>query len=254
MTTSLIVFACVFFGTLAGTFVGLKLPGHYLDEDAKDAIKLALGVMVMMSALVLSLLVSSAKSSYDLKRTELTQIAADVIQIDRFLALYGSESNRARNALRDWVTELANRLQSSGEGQSSRESHNIRDRTRDLYQTLVYQALEALSPRDEEQKSLKAQALGVSLEVSKILALALAQKSTSIPLAFLVILVFWLVVLFAGFGLFAPPNFATVTALAICNFSVSAAIFLILQMDQPFGGLMRISVEPLRTALETIGR
>ena len=249
MTISLIVFACVFCGTLAGTFVGLKLPGHYLDEDAKDAIKLALGVMVMMSALVLSLLVSSAKSSYDLKRTQLTQIAADVIQIDRFLALYGSESNSARKALRGWVTKLADRLQSSGEDQSSRESHNTRSGARDLYQRL-----EALSPRDDEQKSLKAEALSASFEVAKIRALALAQQSTSIPLAFLVILVFWVVVLFAGFGLFAPLNLATVAALAICNFSVSAAIFLILQMDQPFVGLMRISVGPLRAALETIGK
>jgi hypothetical protein len=87
MTVSLIVFACVFGGSLAGTFLHVKVPGSYLDNDAKDAIKLALGVMVMMSALVLSLLVSSAKSSYDLKRAQLTQIAADVIQIDRFLAL-----------------------------------------------------------------------------------------------------------------------------------------------------------------------
>ena len=249
MIISLIVFACVFCGTFVGTFVGLKLPGRYLDEDAKDAIKLALGVMVMMSALVLSLLVSSAKSSYDLKRTQLTQIAADVIQIDRFLALYGSEANNARNALRDWVTNLADQIQRSGGDQSKRESHNVRSGAKDLYQTL-----EALSPRDEEQKSLKAQALGASFEVAKIRALALAQQSTSIPLAFLVILVFWLVVLFAGFGLFAPLNLATVTALAICNFSVSAAIFLILQMDRPFVGVMRISVEPLRNALEAIGR
>jgi hypothetical protein len=237
----------VFCGTFADTFLRVKLPRPYLDEDAKDAIKLALVVIVMMSALVLSLLVSSAKSSYDLKRTQLTQIAADVIQIDRFLALYGSEANGARNALRDLVTDLADQIQSFRADQSKRESRNVRSGAKNLYQTL-----EALSPRDEKQKSLKAQALGAGFEVARIGALA--QQSTSIPLAFLLILVFWLVVLFAGFGLFAPLNLATVTAFAICNFSVSAAIFLILQMDQPFIGLMRISVEPLRDALEAIGR
>src|SRR5215472_1580202 len=147
MIISLIVFACVFCGTFVGTFVGLKLPGRYLDEDAKDAIKLALGVMVMMSALVLSLLVSSAKSSYDLKRAQLTQIAADVIQIDRFLALYGSEKNDARSALRDLVTNVVDETQSSGGDRSRRESHEVRSGAKNLYQTL-----EALSPRDDRQK------------------------------------------------------------------------------------------------------
>src|SRR5215471_11855927 len=162
MMISLIVFACVFCGALAGTFVGLKLPGRYLDEDAKDAIKLALGVIVMMSALVLSLLVSSAKNSYDLKRTQLTQIAADVIQIDRLLALYGSEANDARNALRDLVNDLVDQILSFGVDQSKRESHNVRTGVKDFYQTL-----KALSPRDEEQQSLKGQALGASFEVGK---------------------------------------------------------------------------------------
>jgi Protein of unknown function (DUF4239) len=111
-----------------------------------------------------------------------------------------------------------------------------------------------MPPPDEEQKSLKAEALGASFDVAKIRAIALARQSNSIPTAFLVILVFWLVVLFAGFGLFAPANLATVTALAICSFSVAAAIFLILQMDEPFIGVMSISVEPLRNALQAIGR
>jgi hypothetical protein len=79
---------------------GTQAARAYLNENAKDAIKLALGEMAMMSVLVLGLLVSSAKGSYDLKRTQLTQIAADVMQVDRFLALYGAEANGARNVLR----------------------------------------------------------------------------------------------------------------------------------------------------------
>ena len=111
-----------------------------------------------------------------MKRAQLTQIAADVIQIDRFLALYGSDASDARNALRELVTSLIDRIQLSREDQSRQEPQDVRSGTKDLYQ-----ALEALSPRDDEQKSLKAEALGASFEVAKIRALALAQQSTSIP-------------------------------------------------------------------------
>jgi hypothetical protein len=116
-----------------------------------------------------------------------------------------------------------------------------------------YREVRRLLPHDEEQKSLKAEAVNVSFEMARIRAVALSQRRNSIPTPFLVILVFWLVVLFAGFGLFAPVNRATVVALAIGAFCVAAAIFLILQMDQPFTGLMRISIQPLRDAAASIG-
>ena len=200
-----------------------------------------------MNALVLGLLISTAKGSYDLKRAQLTQIGADAILIDRTLALYGSETKDARSNLRDLVENLVDQLESFQGDRSMRGAPDMKAGT-------FYQSVWALAPRDDAQRSLKDEAVRVSLEVAQIRALALARQSNSIPVPFLMILVFWSTVLFNGFGLLAPPNFATVIALAICAFSVSIAIFLILQMDQPFTGLMRISLEPLRKAIDALGK
>ena len=110
-----------------------------------------------------------------------------------------------------------------------------------------------LSPRDDGQRALKAEVLRISLEVGQIRASALARESSSIPIPFLVILVFWLTALFVGFGLFASRNLILVAALCICALTVSTAIFLVLDMDQPLTGFMKLSSEPLRNAIAVIG-
>ena len=115
------------------------------------------------------------------------------------------------------------------------------------------QMVQRLSPANEGQKSLKAEALRISFDVAHIRALALARESSSIPKPFLVVLVFWLAVLFAGFSLFAPRNITGVTTLCICALSASAALYLILDTDEPLTGLMQVSIEPLRNALAVIG-
>jgi len=248
LTNSLIVLACVFGSALVGMFIRARLPEGYLNNDTGDVIKLALGLIVMMSALVLGLLISTAKSSYDLKRTQLTQLGADVILMDRTLALYGSATKEARNNLRDLAENLLEQFESFRGDRSKPESLEVKTGAKNFYQSV-----RALAPRDSGQQALKDEAVRVSFGVAEIRALALARESNSIPFPFLVILVFWLAVLFAGFGFFAPPNCATVIALAICALSVSVAIFLILQMDEPLTGLMRISLEPLRNAIDTLG-
>ena len=80
------------------------------------------------------------------------------------------------------------------------------------------------------------------------------QGGRSIPTPFLVLLVFWLTVIFLSFGLFAPPNATVIATLFLCALSVSGAIFLILELDRPFGGLIQISSAPLRNTLDHIGK
>jgi hypothetical protein len=246
---SFIAFGFVFGGAVAGMILRVRLTERQFSNDAKDVIKLGIGLIATMNALVLGLLVSTAKSSYDAKRTHVTQLAANAILVDRTLALYGSDTKEARGALRDLVSSAIDQIRS------------IRgDLPRDTLSKLkvgatdFYQAVAALSPHDEERKSLKAEALRITFQIAEIRALAFAQRSSSIPSPFLVVLVFWLTILFMGFGLFAPLNTTGVVAMSICALSVSAAIFLILDMDQPFGGVMQISSEPLRNAMIVITR
>src|SRR5207249_3254583 len=75
------------------------------------------------------------------------------------------------------------------------------------------------------------------------------QLQTSIPKPFMVVLIFWLAVIFGSFGLFAPGNGTVSMALFVCALSIAGAMFLILEMDEPFGGAIRISSAPVRDAL-----
>jgi hypothetical protein len=247
-TASLISFGCIFGGALAGTIVRSLLPERYFQDEAKDVLRLGLGLITTLSALVLGLLISTAKSSYDAKRSQVTQIATDVILVDRSLGLYGSETNSARRALREQVAALVDQIRSLGASSSKLQPLSSQADLSDFYQMV-----RRLSPRDDGQRALKAEVLRISLEVGQIRASALARESSSIPIPFLVILVFWLTALFVGFGLFASRNLILVAALCICALTVSTAIFLVLDMDQPLTGFMKLSSEPLRNAIAVIG-
>ena len=244
---SLISFACIFGGSLAGIVLRSVLPERYFTNEEKDVLRLGLGLIATLSALVLGLLISTAKSSYDAKRSQLTQIATEVILLDRSLELYGAETNAARHALRNQVASLVTEIHCLKSTSSKLQLSSQADLTD------FYKMVRRLSPRDDGQRSLKTEALRISLEVGQIRASELARESSSIPMPFLVVLVFWLAALFTGFGLFALRNLLAVTALCVCALTVSTAVFLILDMDQPLTGFMKISVEPLRNAIAVIG-
>lgn len=244
---SLISFGCIFGSSLTGIVLRSALPERYFANGDKDVLRLGLGLITTLSALVLGLLISTAKSSYDAKRNQLTEIATDVILLDRSLELYGSETNSAGRARRDQVAALVDQIRSLGASSSKLQTSSPADLSG------FYQMVRRLSPRDDSQRSLKAEVLRISLEVGQIRASELARESSSIPIPFLVVLVFWLTALFAGFGLFAPRNLIAVAALFVCSLTVSTAVFLILDMDQPLTGFMKISIEPLRNAMAVIG-
>jgi hypothetical protein len=249
ITIGLTTFACVFGGSIAGMALRMIVPKRHFSPEAQDVIKLGLGLIVTMNALVLGLLISTAKSSYDTKRALIAQIGADVILADRSLALYGSEAEAARIALHELVAGLMEQIQSVGTLSRGTSSSELKVGTQDFYQIV-----RKLSPRDDAQRTLKSEVLRISLEVAQIRASALTQEDSSIPMPFLVVLIFWLTILFIGFGLFAPPNFTVAAALCVCAFSVAAAIFMVVEMDEAFVGVMRISGEPLRNAIAVIGK
>ena len=249
LTISLIVFACVFGGALVGIVLRMILPERHFSPEANDVIKLGLGLITTMNALVLGLLISTAKSSYDAKRTQVAEMAADAILADRSLALYGSETRAARIALHELLSGILEQFQALRGDPPNNRSSEVTASATDFYQIV-----RKLSPHSDEQKALKAEVVRISLEVAQIRAAALTQQNSSIPVPFLVVLIFWLAILFIGFGLFAPPNLTVVAALFVCAVSVSAAIFMVIEMDEAFTGIMRVSGEPLSNALSVIDK
>lgn len=245
---SVVVFACLFSGALVGLFLRSRLPGHHLSADSKDSVKFGTGLIGTMAALLLGLMVASAKSSYDTKSDELTQMAAKISFLDRVFAHYGPEANDAREILRRsvagmidhiWPQQASERTQldpaaSSGEA--------------------LYEAISGLSPHTDEQTTLKGQALSVATDIGQTRWLLLAQQGSTISMPMLVVVTFWLAVVFVSFGLFAPANVTVVVTQLLCAASIAGAMFLVLELDRPFGGMIHISSEPMRTALEHLGK
>jgi hypothetical protein len=245
---SFIAFASVFGGALAGVLLRGSLPENHLSGDSKETVKLGMALVSTMSALVLGLLVSSAKSFYDVQSTELNQVSADVVALDRLLAHYGPETKQARGALRVAVIRNLDRLWPRERVQASEAP--LAERSAEA----LLDEIQALSPKDDKQRSLQAQALSIALNIGRMRWLMYEQSNASVSKTLLGIMIFWLVVVFLSFGLFAPCNATSLASLFAAALAVSGAIFLILEMYTPFSGLVQISSAPLRSALAHLGQ
>jgi hypothetical protein len=246
---SSIVFACVFGGAITGTLLRGPLPQHHLSADSKQAVKLAMGLIATLSALVLGLLVSSAKSFYDAQSAELTEMSAKVVLLDRLLARYGPEAKEARDLLRATVVDNLDRVWPQEHRRTSEGA------TPTAGSEVLLDKIQALSPTDDKRRWVQAQALSMAIGLGQTHWLMYEQGvAASVSKPMLVVLVFWLTVIFFSFGLFAPRNATVTTALFVSGLSVSGAIFLILEMYMPFRGLIEISSAPLRGALAHLGQ
>jgi hypothetical protein len=241
--TVVFLFAALVAVVLLGRTVRRRLPDHHLNADSKEAVKLAMGLVATMTALLLGLLVSSAKATYDTQRSEIIQMAAKVTYLDRLLTAYGPDAAEARALFRDAVAEVIGRMWPA-EGRARSELNPNPHRA-----VAVYAAIEQLSTRDDMQRSLKAQALALATDLGQLRMLLLAQMVPSIPKPLLIAVASWLVIIFLGFSLLAPPNATATLAQIAAAVSVAVAVFLIMELDQPLGGIIRISSAPMVNAL-----
>ena len=224
------------------------LPQHHLSSETKDIVKLGMGLVGTMSALVLGLLVASAKGSYDAQSAELTQMSANIALLDRVLAHYGPETKETRDLVRGFVARILDQMWSKDGTGASPVAPTAAGGE------ILYEKMQGLSPKNDTQRSLQGQALSMAMDLGKTRWLMYEQATTSVSTPLLVVLVLWLTVIFISFGLFAPYNATVVASLFVSALSVSGAIFLILEMYEPYAGLIQISSAPLRAALAHLGQ
>lgn len=248
IVVSVIVFSCVFGGALLGLFLRSVLPEHHLSDASKDAVKVGMALVATMCAIVLGLLVSSAKSSYDAQSTELTEMSAKVVLLDRVLEHYGPETKELRELLRAATVTALDRLESKVPSQTSRLEPQVAGAES------IFDKIQGLTPKDEAQRSLQSRASNIAFDLMQTRWLMFEQSETSISFSLLVVLIFWLAALFASFGLFAPTNATVITSFLTAAVSVSAAIFLIVEMYMPYSGIVRVSSAPLRAAIQHLGK
>ena len=239
---SIITFALVFGGALLGMYFRNALSDDHLRDDVRDVIKLSTGLIGTIAALVLGLLIASAKSSYDARSTQIKQITANIILLDSLLEQYGPDARQLRVILRNGVPQLVDRIWNEGD----------RVNTGPFAATAAAQAflnkIQELEPNNDSKRALKARVLSAAADLAQA-RLSLFVQHDSIPAPFLAILIFWLTMIYGSFGLFVRPNPIVILTFFVGTLSVSASIFLILEMDQPLAGLLQISSEPLRHAL-----
>ena len=250
LTIALISAACIFSGVLLGMFLRHRLPDHHLSNDSKDTVKLGAGMIATLSALVLGLLVSSAKNTFDTMNAEITQSAAKLIYLDRLLADYGSETQAAREMLRRNVSTSIEMMWPEGEIRTSGLSAFERANGMEVLQMKLLE----LKPATDVQHHMFQQAQQICGELRQSRWLLIDQSQNVIPVPFLVMLILWLTALHLSFGLFAPRNATVISVMLLCALSVSGAVFLILEMNHPLSGLIKVSSAPMLKALEHLGQ
>jgi hypothetical protein len=247
---SLVAFGCTLILALAAIFIRERLPAHHLKGDSQEFLKLVLGLIATITALVLGLLISSAHSNFDSQQAEVQHLSVDYYQIDRILARFGADAADDRTLLHNIVASDLERIWSKDRGGTSEYAPLSVEREGGR----LFDGIAGLPTKTDLERFGQSRALQLLAGVSETRRLLAEQSRGSLSRPFLVVLISWLAVLFFGFGLFTRINATVVVALVVGCMSVAGAIFLILEMNQPYGGWMQVSSAPLRDALAQMNR
>ncbi len=244
----LIVAACVFAGGVAGTLLDRVLPPAHLSRETRDVVMLGTGMLSVLASLVLGLLIATAKSSYDTKDTNMRTFATDIIALDETLLQYGEGALDARRSLRDYADKLLHDVWLNGNPSpylvGNPEGFRLLERTQ--------QEIRALKATNDDQRRLVDEALTASAGLLRQRWLLMEQSGPSVRNAVIAILVSWIAAIFVSFGMSAPRNLTVYAAFLICSLAMGSAFFLILELDRPFEGLLRISARPVENAVANV--
>jgi hypothetical protein len=245
---------CIIFGViLAGAFAGWTarqyLADRHLTDETRNLVSVSMAVVATISALVLGLLISNANTSFIARGGEVTALSADIIRLDQMLRLYGPEADPARETLREYAEHKSADLFPKNPGDARVDNQS----TYELLQRVEVSLLD-LKPADPRQKWFMEQAMTHAAKIGNTRWLLSQQGGQGTPKLFVALVVFWLTLLFASFGLFAPHNMIAASALVLCALAVAGAVEMILELEQPFGGILQISPTPMRQAVNAVSQ
>ncbi len=246
---SLVIATVVFGGSILAMYVARALPDSHLGADARDVIKLGMALIATLVALVLGLMIATAKGTYDAQSAAVRQLSADVLFLDRSLAEYGEEAKQPRDLLREAASLMLQHLWP----EDGSAPLSLAPGEAPVPMDLCLREVTQLSPQNQTQEFLKTQALRVTSDLAQIRFQMYVQGTSQLPLAFLIVIGLWLIILFAGYGLIAARNPTVLAFLFAATLSVSGAVFLIQELADPFGGVVRVSSVPLREVIAHLG-
>jgi len=246
LNTALVALAVILGGAILGIGLRKALPEQHLADDTKDLVRQGTGLIGTIAALVLGLLIAAANSSYGTQSGHIQHMAADIILLDQLLAQYGQEARPAREELRRIISPLVDRIWR--DDRSSDTPHHSTFEPIKSGEATASMIL-ALAPQNEAQRIIKDRAIQVTSDLAQTRFLLFEQSGDAVPLPFLIVLIFWLAIIFMSFGMFSRVNPVAGIALVVFAVSAAGALFLVLELSNPFAGLMQISSGPLRYAL-----
>jgi len=257
ISLSLLVLACTLAAAAAGFALRRRLGPAPDADQSREGVRMAMSLMTTLTAIVLGMVTASAKETYDQATAVVTGTAVDMITLDRKLDNYGPEAAAARAEVRVCVDRMIERMQ-SGERYFVDNKHATEVGTSI---ERVWSAIHVLKPADARQEDLRDQALAIlsgrvkygpgNLEQQQW---AFAVKPASVPRNFLIVVVAWLVLEFFALGIFFPRSRAMSVAITIAGLVVASSMFLILELEDPLTGAMRVPVESLKLARDLLGR
>ncbi len=242
----LVAFAVILAGAFAGWKIKDRLPEHHLTDETKNLVSVSMTVVATLSALVLGLLISNANTSFIRLGGQVTTLSAEILRLDQILRRYGSDTDPARRTLRQYAEHKSADLFPD-------------DRVVQLGNPSTYELLQhvedmvlALKPANPRDQWWLGQATTLAGKIGDARWLLAQQLGEGTPKLFIALLIFWLALLFASFGLFAPRNLTSAVILTLSALAVAGAISMFLELEQGFGNVIRISPEPMREAVRTL--
>ncbi len=250
LAIAFLTFVCIAGSTWAGGKVREVTPAEHLTPDTREIVIAGLGLISTLAAVVLGLLIDSSKGSFDAINNDVKQLASKVVVLDSVLAQYGREATEARTLLKQVVAGKVAAVwpeQVKGGGNATTSAP-----VRTLYVAFA-DRIQGLAAATDEQRAAKARAQQLAVDLAQTYVLMQEERTESVMYPVVGVLVIWLVAIFAGFGLIAPANRTVRHVLLLCALSVAISIFLILELDDPLTGVLKVSSAPLVAALAQIG-
>jgi hypothetical protein len=240
----LVTFVSIAVGGALGMLIRIRLPDAGLIAESKEVVRLGAGLMGTVAALVLGLMIASAKNSYDTQIANVRQLTANIILLDELLEQYGPETREARTMIRRAAAITVQRVWQESVATDTTETFTPSRAAAQFFLTL-----ESLSPTNDVQRAIKPRLMDVATDLTRTRLLMFVHFDNPIPAPLLIIVILWLTVIFASFTLFADANAVVAVASLVYALAVSSALFLIVDMSQPFTGLMKIPSEQLKHVL-----
>lgn len=248
LVLGLITFLCTFSAALVATVIRGRLPAPHLSKESQDVVRLGIGLVATMTALLLGLVTAAARSTFDAQDVAIRNSGAAILTLDRHLARYGPETQPIRELIRRAIAARLQEVWHMSGGVTALQAASGAPPIEDIENQIL-----ALSPQNDNQRWFKSEALKLSQEIVKARWRVLESGTGAVPVPFLIVVIFWLTVTFASFGLYAPRNATVVVVLFVAAVSVAAAVFLVLELDGPLDGFIKISSKPMEFVLSQLG-